>query len=55
MKRKKEKENKSDREWRKGFEAGASSIMRENDVAIKLGRAILDALDDRYEFRKEDY
>ncbi len=42
-------------EWRKGFEAGTKAILRERDVALRIGQAILLALDDRYEFRKEDY
>lgn len=41
--------------WREGFEAGVKSANRENDIAIRIGRAILDALDDRYEFAKEDF
>lgn len=41
--------------WREGFEAGSKNTIRENSLALQLGNAILNALDGRYEFKKEDY
>ena len=41
--------------WREGYDLGMKNALRENDIAIKIGRAIVDALDSRYEFQKEDY
>lgn len=47
--------NKKENEWRKGFEDGMKAALRENEVALRIGHAILNALDDRYEPAKEDY
>ena len=47
--------SKSDKAWREGYDLGMKNALRENDIAIKIGRAIVDALDSRYEFQKEDY
>ena len=41
--------------WREGYDAGMKTALRENDEAINVGRAILNVLDGRYEFKKEDY
>lgn len=41
--------------WRDGYEAGLKKALRDNDEAIKIGSAILDVLDNRYEFSKEEY
>ncbi len=42
-------------EWKKGYDLGCQNALRENNVAIKMGKAIMDILDDRYEFKEEDY
>ncbi len=55
MKKITEIETKEDSDWRRGYNLGVQTAMRQNDIAIKIGRAILDALDERYEFSKEDY
>lgn len=41
--------------WRNGFEMGLKSALRENDKAIKLGRAIIDVMYEIFETKKEDY
>lgn len=41
--------------WKKGFEAGAKSVQRENDKAIKIGSVIIDTLYEIFETRNEDY
>lgn len=41
--------------WKEGYESGHKAATREEDSAIKIGRAILDVLDNRYEFAEEDY
>lgn len=51
----KELEAKELSPWQKGYEAGANMVLREHGNAMKLGKAILDVLDDIYEFKKEDY
>lgn len=55
MKEENELEKKLSDEWRKGYDLGVEAALRENDIAIKIGRAILDALDDRYKFKNNDY
>lgn len=52
---KKEKLTKEDIAWRKGFEDGAKEMTRQNDIALRIGNAILAALDERYEHKEEDY
>lgn len=42
-------------DWRNGYDTGYQAAVREHRVAFQLGRAILDAIDDRYEFKKEEY
>lgn len=42
-------------QWQRGYEAGFAMFLRENEVYVKVGKAIVEALDDRYEFKKEDY
>ena len=44
-----------DDEWRKGYDIGFKAAMREHDEAVKIGNAVLDVLDNRYQFKKEDY
>jgi hypothetical protein len=41
--------------WKDGFEIGVKTALRDNDTAIKLGLAMLEILDRRYEPKKEDY
>lgn len=41
--------------WRKGYDMGVQNALRTNDIAIKIGSAILDALDKRYQQHEEDY
>ena len=41
--------------WRKGYDLGVQQTLRENNIALKIGKAILEALDERYEFKEEDY
>jgi hypothetical protein len=55
MNTQKRKINKEKSEWRKGYDLGVKTTLRENDIALKLGCAILDALDTRYELKEEDY
>ena len=48
--------NKEESEiWRKGYDLGVQNTLRDNDEALKLGRAILNVLDNRYEFKEEEY
>ena len=47
-----EKENEA---WRRGYDLGVKNTLKENNVALIMGHAILSALDERYEFKKEDY
>jgi len=48
-------ESEKDKAWRQGYETGVKTVLRQNNDAIRIGEAILKALDNRYEFRKEDY
>ena len=41
--------------WRKGYDLGVQKTLRDNEQAIEIGRVILNTLDERYEFKKEDY
>jgi hypothetical protein len=41
--------------WKEGFEAGAKSVQRQNDKAIKIGSVIIDTLYEIFEPAKEDY
>lgn len=41
--------------WKEGYDSGCKSTLHNEGAAIKIGRAILDVLDNRYEFAKEDY
>lgn len=41
--------------WKKGYDQGMKNAIYENNAALKIGSAILDVLDTRYEFKKEDY
>lgn len=41
--------------WRKGYDLGTKNTLRENAEAIKLGQAILDVLDNRYESAERGY
>jgi len=41
--------------WREGYDAGMKNAMKMTDNERKIGRAILDVLDGRYEFKEEDY
>ncbi len=42
-------------EWRKGYDLGIKNALQQNNIALQIGNSILTALDDRYEFKKEDY
>jgi len=56
MIKKKEKEpSPMDKAWRKGYEMGVSITLENNNIALQIGKAILSALDERYERHKEDY
>jgi len=55
MKKNKTKEEIGNKRWREGFECGVKTSLRENDVAIRIGKAIIDALYDVFEPKKEDY
>ena len=39
--------------WREGYESGIKIALQQNATAVKIGNAILDALDDRYKFADE--
>lgn len=41
--------------WRKGYNLGMKNTIRQNSLAIQIGSAIIQALDERYEFKNEDY
>lgn len=41
--------------WRRGYESGMQVVLRKEDAAIKIGTAILNVLDTRYQFVQEDY
>ncbi len=41
--------------WREGFEAGAKSVQKQNDKAIKIGKAILDVMYETFATQEEDY
>lgn len=41
--------------WRVGFQMGSEQALRDNDIALQIGRSILSVLDNRYEFVKENY
>lgn len=48
-------EDEKTKAWREGFEAGAKSVQRENDKAIKIGNAILDVMYETFATHEEDY
>lgn len=54
MKKKLEKQSEEDIAWRKGYEMGMQTILHQEEAALRIGRAILEALDDRYQYRQED-
>lgn len=41
--------------WRRGYDLGVQKTLRDNEDAIKIGKAILDVMGDRFEFKQEDY
>lgn len=41
--------------WKRGYELGVQDNLRQNGDAIKIGDAILDVLDSRYQRIEEDY
>lgn len=41
--------------WRYGYAQGMKEAVRVNSHALSIGQAILNACDERYEFKKEDY
>ncbi len=41
--------------WKRGYDAGMKTALYQNSKALALGNAILNVLDERYEFAKEDY
>ena len=49
------KEDELSKKWREGYDMGFKAAQRENDEAIRIGDAILRVLDERYEYKKEDY
>lgn len=48
-------EEKIQKAYQDGLARGMEITLRQNDIEISIGRAILEALDKRYEFQKEDY
>ena len=46
--------DKESKIWREGFEAGAKSVQRQNDKAIKIGNAILEVMYETFETYQED-
>ncbi len=55
MKKKERIQLPTELSWREGYNLGVQQTLRENDIALKIGRAIVSSLDERYEFKKEDY
>ena len=55
MKKEETKEEIENKRWREGFECGAKSVLNENDTALKIGKAIVDALYDVFEPKEENY
>lgn len=51
----KEQEKHDSEIWRKGYDLGVKQALQSNDEALQIGRAILAVLDDRYQFKEEDY
>ena len=48
------KKQKTEREaWRRGFEQGMETVLRQNEEPLKIGEAILVVLDKRYDKRYE--
>lgn len=41
--------------WRVGYDMGMKNALEKNSIALQIGNSILSVLDERYEFRKEDY
>lgn len=37
--------------WREGYDLGVQNTLKTNDKALKIGQAILNVLDERYEFQ----
>lgn len=48
-----EREKEINDAWRAGYDLGVKSTIKDNDLAIRIGNAIVDALDDRYAFAKD--
>lgn len=44
-----------DESWKEGYQLGIKVTLKENDKALRIGKVIIDTLDERYEFQKEDY
>ncbi len=55
MKKKEYVPTSEDISWRKGYDLGVQKTLRDNDIAIKIGKSILEALDERYEFKSDPY
>ncbi len=43
------------KKWREGYDFGMKNALQQNSIEIEIGRAIINALDRRYEFKEEDY
>lgn len=41
--------------WRKGYEAGARATEQRNSEEIRIGKAIMEVMYEKFEQRKEDY
>ncbi len=41
--------------WRVGYAQGMKEAVRLEAKALSIGRAVLDACDERYQFKQEDY
>jgi len=40
--------------WRKGYDFGVQQTLRDHDDLIKIGKALMEVFDKRYELKKED-
>lgn len=48
-------QTKEEAAWKEGYEAGLKQALEQKKLAISIGEAILDVLDERYEIKGEDY
>lgn len=55
MNKKDKKEKRESEIWRKGYDLGLRTALRDKELAIKIGESIISALDERYKIKEEDY